>query len=137
MTFFLPSILIETIPPPADASTRISAISSCILRCICSACFIMACMFPGSFIRFCLFFQISHRADLRVRKKLLEALDFGMAQCAAGDVVLRLCGQRSGLCRIGPQAHFEPHWPVCELLERSLDVLFIHREAEVRWRDEK
>jgi len=37
-------------PPPAEASTRISAISSCSFCCICCACFIIDCMFPGIFM---------------------------------------------------------------------------------------
>ena len=87
VTFFLPSIFTVTMPPPADASTRISAISSCSCFCICSACFIMACILAG-FHSLALFFQISHHADLSVREHFLEPLDFGIRQRPLGGVVL-------------------------------------------------
>ena len=38
-----------TMPPPAEASTRICAISCCSFSCICCACCIICCMLPGIF----------------------------------------------------------------------------------------
>jgi len=52
MTFFLPSILTEhhaSAGRGLHTNQRRSPPASC--ACICSACFIMACMFPGNFIR--------------------------------------------------------------------------------------
>src|ERR1700723_3163766 len=94
-------------PPPAEASTRMSAISSCIFFCICSAFCIMACMFPGSFIVPALFFQTSHHAELRVREHLLEALHIGVCQRALGDIVL-LFGNWRRRFR-SAQSDFDPH----------------------------
>src|SRR5205807_9364558 len=73
-------------PPPAEASTRISATSSCIFACIFCACCIIACMLPGIFIALTLL-QISHCADVAVRKHFLESLHLGMGKSAAGDLV--------------------------------------------------
>src|SRR6185312_10570497 len=88
-TFFWPSILTETMPPPADASTRIAAISSCSFCCICWACFIMDCMLPGIFIvSLVLFIQISHGTNVSAREQFLKPLHAGMGQCTLCHVIV-------------------------------------------------
>src|SRR5277367_1580900 len=129
VTFFLPSIFTTTMPPPAEASTRISAISSCSFFCICSACFIMACMFPGSFIG--LFLQVSHYADLSVGEHLLESPHLGMREGAGGDIVLgRFRDGGDARLRLA-QGNLHAHRPSRDFLHRFHDILFVHREGEL------
>src|SRR5258707_8480707 len=85
-------------PPPAEASTRISATSSCIFCCIFCACCILACMLPGIFMALTLL-QISHRADLAVRKHFLESPHLRMRESAAGDFVFLGRGRCHGRLR--------------------------------------
>src|SRR5271165_3854032 len=123
-TFFLPSIFTETIPPPADASTRISAISSCILFCICCACFIICCMFPGSFmVSIRLFLQVSHGPYLRVREEFLKPLHFRVGERALGDIV---AGARHRLRRSGrAESDLRLHSPAGDGLNRLVQVLVV------------
>src|ERR1700679_2080506 len=88
-------------PPPAEASTRISAISSCIFCCIFWACCIMACMFPGIFIFASPVFQISHGSYLAVREQFLEALHFGMLKRTDCRFVWLRKGRRRGRYALG------------------------------------
>src|SRR5437879_2640972 len=107
--FFWPSIFTDTIPPPAEASTRICASSCCRRSCICCACFIMVCMFPGSFMSGLLvqfrtalliyLFQVADRAHFAA-KNFAKALHLRIRQCALGHFVLLAC--RLTLCRRQP-----------------------------------
>src|ERR1035438_7438895 len=131
VTIFLPSIPTVTMPPPAVASTRISAISSCIFFCICSACFIMACMFPGSFINPALLLKITHHADLRVGKHLLEAPHFRMRESALGHVVLEWF-QLGNRCYIRlAKCSFHAYGTAGDFLHDLQDILFVHRQFEL------
>src|ERR1700730_8706946 len=126
VTIFLPSIPTVTMPPPAVASTRISAISSCIFFCICSACFIMACMFPGSFINPVLLLQISHHADLCVREHLLETPHFRMRKRTLRHVVLRWLRLGTwGYIRLA-QRSFHAHRAGGDFFHDLQDILFVY-----------
>src|ERR1022692_4457321 len=102
--FFCPSILTVTMPPPAEASTLIRAISCASFSCICCAWRIICCMLPmlpGSFMLRLL--QVSNFADFARGENFAEALHFGMGKGAAGGLVLRDgrrgrrgCGRRCG-----------------------------------------
>src|SRR2546421_272764 len=74
-------------PPPAVASTRISATSCCIFSCICCAWRIMFCMLPGSFMD--LLLEVANFAYFAA-EDFPEALDLGIGERAAGDFVLRV-----------------------------------------------
>src|SRR5882762_5706460 len=84
-TFLWPSILTVTIPPPAEASTRMRPTSCCMRSCICCACFIMFCMLPGSFTY--LLLQIANRSNLPA-EYLLKFLHFRIGQRASRRLVL-------------------------------------------------
>src|SRR4051794_33708177 len=86
----------DTIPPPAEPSTRIAAISACSFSCICWACFIMFCMLPGSFIALCLL-QIADGAYFTA-EEFSELLYFGMRERALRSFV---GARRSGCGRLG------------------------------------
>src|SRR5580658_6515550 len=130
VTFFLPSMCTVTIPPPAEASTRMSAISSCIFFCICSAFCIMACMFPGSFICPALLFQIADHADLRVGEQFLEAADLGVGEGALGDVVGFFGERNSGRVRFA-ERDFDAHRPAGNFLHDLQNIFFVHGEREL------
>src|SRR5260370_31036813 len=83
--FFCPSILMLTMPPPAVASTRISAISCWSFSCICCAWRITCCMLPGSFTL--LLLEISNLANFAA-EHFPEALHFRIGQRAAGHFVV-------------------------------------------------
>src|ERR1035438_2522930 len=95
--FFCPSILTVTMPPPAEASTLIRAISCASFSCICCAWRIICCMLPGSFTLRLL--QVSNFTDFARGEDLAETLHFGMGKRAAGGLVFRN-GWRGG-CRGG------------------------------------
>src|SRR5471030_3180853 len=110
--FFCPSILMPTMPPPAVASTRISAISCWSFSCICCAWRIICCMLPGSFTL--LLLEISNLANFAA-EHLPEALHFRIGQRAAGHfvVVVSGCGRAWRGCFTGcdpdtqrPAEHF-------------------------------
>jgi hypothetical protein len=82
--FLWPSILTVTMPPPAVASTLISAISCCQLLLHLLAWRIICCMLPGSFTLRLL--EIANFADFAA-EHFLEALDFGVGQGAAGGLI--------------------------------------------------
>src|SRR6266702_4198488 len=84
-TFLWPSILTVTMPPPAEASTRICATSWCMRSCICCACFIIDCMLPGSFTY--LLLQIPDRSNLAA-EDLLKPFHFGIGQRARRGLIL-------------------------------------------------
>src|SRR5512143_1796069 len=101
VTFFWPSMPTVTMPPPAEASTRISATSSCIFCCIFWACCIMACMFPGIFMRrspsrLLTFLQIANGAHLAFREQFLKALHFRMRQGTLRRFIFRRLGRSPG-----------------------------------------
>src|SRR5262249_17267171 len=100
-TFLWPSILTDTIPPPADASTRISPTSCCLRSCICCACFIIACMLPGSFTS--LLLQIADRSDLPA-KQFLELLDFRVGERSRRGLILGSDREFGGNSRRGALA---------------------------------
>src|SRR5580700_6467811 len=87
--FLWPSILTVTMPPPAVASTLISAISCASLSCICLACCIICCMFGGFTLRL---LEIANFADFAA-EHFLEALDFRVGQGTAGRLVLACRGR--------------------------------------------
>src|ERR1039458_6644996 len=106
--FFCPSILTVTMPPPAEASTLIRAISCASFSCICCAWRIICCMLPGSFTLRLL--QVSNFANFSRGKDFAEALHFGMGQRAAGGLILgdgRRCGPWCGFGRGRPIADLE------------------------------
>src|ERR1017187_5364601 len=110
--FFCPSILTVTMPPPAEASTLIRAISCASFSCICCAWRIICCMLPmlpGSFTLRLL--QVSNFTDFARGEDFAEALHFGMGQRAAGGLVPgdgrrrgRGCGGRRGVAHLEPDA---------------------------------
>src|SRR3569833_662939 len=93
-------------PPPAEPSTRISAISACMRSCICCACFIMACMLPGIFIASGLL-QVAYVAYFAA-KQIAETLHVGMIESSFGHFVLRRRGFGRGL-RGGRGGHVAKH----------------------------
>src|ERR1039457_2715084 len=112
--FFCPSILTVTMPPPAEASTLIKAISCASFSCICCAWRIICCvlpMLPGSFTLRLL--QVSNFADFARGEDFAEALHFGMGKRAAGGLVFRdgrrggrgrRCGSRRGVANLETDA---------------------------------
>src|SRR5579864_5667173 len=94
--FFWPSICTVTMPPPAVASTLISAISCCSFSCIFCACCIIACMLPGNFTS--LLLEVSNPAHFPA-KDFPEPPHLRVGERAAGGVVClagggQHCGRR-------------------------------------------
>ena len=88
-TFLWPSILTVTMPPPADASTRISAISCLqpllhLLRLFHHG--LHVSMLPGIFIRSGLL-QVADGADFAA-EQLSKALYFRIRERALGDLIV-------------------------------------------------
>src|SRR5579871_2105001 len=97
--FFWPSMCAVTMPPPAVASTLMSAISWCSFSCIFCACCIICCMLPGSFTS--LLLEVSNFADLAA-KDFPKTPDLFVAQRAPGEIVFFSGGRgcrRGGLRR--------------------------------------
>src|SRR5271157_4442185 len=102
--FFWPSICTVTMPPPAEASTRIWATSCWSFSCTCCAWRIICCiccMLPGNFTW--LLLEISNFADLAA-KHFPEAPDLEVGQRAGGDFVFAVAGGGRGAGRGAPWA---------------------------------
>src|SRR5207249_8312490 len=92
-----------TMPPPAEASTRIWAMSCCSFCCISCAWRIICCMLPGNFTS--LLLQVSDFVNLAV-EHVAESLDLRIGQRAAGGIVFPSLGcgpERRG--RLGRLIH--------------------------------
>src|SRR5262249_20429177 len=132
-TFFWPSILTDTMPPPAVPSTRICATSCCMRSCICCACFIICCMFPGSFT--CLLLEIPYRSDLSA-EDFLEALHFRVVERARRRFIFALRRFRLRHCvradarRAGARRDFDLHRTADDFPYRLVDVVRLHRQQE-------
>src|ERR1039457_6545276 len=120
--FFCPSILTVTMPPPAEASTLIRAISCASFSCICCAWRIICCMLPGSFTLRLL--QVSNFTDFARGENLAETLHFGMGQRAAGGLVLR--DGRRGECRRGRRCGGRPAFPNLKTDAQRFAETFAH-----------
>src|SRR6185312_3109561 len=133
VTALWPSILTVTMPPPAEPSTRISAISACMRSCICCACFIMACMLPGIFIVLRLL-QIAYVAHFAA-KQLAETLHIGMVEGSVGYFVLRRRGFGGGFCRrrgrYVAEYDLESQRRMAELLQRRENFFAAEIELEL------
>src|ERR1700674_957027 len=99
--FFWPSICTVTMPPPAVASTLISAISCCSFSCIFCACCIIACMLPGNFTS--LLLEVSNLANFPA-KHFPEPPHLRVGERAAGGVVCLAGGGRHVGRRLTPSA---------------------------------
>src|SRR6266851_8246837 len=133
-TFLWPSIFTVTIPPPAEASTRMRATSCCMRSCICCACFIMFCMLPGSFTY--LLLQIANRSNLAA-EYFLEPFHFRIAQRARrGFVRWRLLGSRRRRRSRLAGRDLDLHRPARETADRLVQVVCPHPQHELLGRGE-
>src|SRR5260370_26608764 len=128
-TFLWPSIFTVTIPPPEDASTRISATSCCMRSCICFACFIMFCMLPGNFMS--LLLQIADRANLAA-EYLLKFFHFRIGQRPGRSLALGRLASDGGRRRRGALSRGDRdlHRPAKNAPNRLIDVVRFHAEKE-------
>src|SRR3954471_21235194 len=136
--FFCPSIWTDTMPPPAVASTLISAISCCIFSCMRCACCIICCMLPGSFTG--LLLEISNFSNFAA-EDFAEALHFGIGEGAAGGIVLLdagggRCGDGGSLLAGIADRHFDAVRFGRDLLQRFVQVVGPERQLVGGGRDE-
>src|SRR5260370_22763104 len=134
-TFLWPSIFTVTIPPPEDASTRISATSCCMRSCICCACFIMFCMLPGNFTS--LLLQIADRANLAA-EYLLKFFHFRIGQRPRRRLALGSLASDGGLHRRGPLSRGDRdlHRTAKNPPDSLIDIVCFHAQKERRGRCE-